>query len=263
MKRSLWVLFLVSVSVFVGLTGRMSVPNVAMDGQFAEASVIVDPPLQQPRLPPTGYALPVRVVLFADDPEGDKDAYLLWFVSVQRALRLPKHIRQIRAYENVDPTLRPRWLIEFEFDRFLDMAAYMNLREIAEIFEDLPNHLSDVKVQTFIRRSDYANGEKGDWSVKRVFLVNYRRGGKHAYLAWIKSISGALGEIPELKASASYDNYYGAVPHRFAEHAFETLQAVAAYDALEYVKGLRAQLDVRTHSWSEHTFVLRSYYRRK
>ena len=263
MKRSLWVLFLVSVSVFVGLTGRMSVPNVAMDGQFAEASVIVDPPLQQPRLPPTGYAPPVRVVLFADDPEGDKDAYLLWFVSVQRALRLPKHIRQIRAYENVDPTLRPRWLIEFEFDRFLDMAAYMNLREIAEIFEDLPNHLSDVKVQTFIRRSDYANGEKGDWSVKRVFLVNYRRGGKHAYLAWIKSISGALGEIPELKASASYDNYYGAAPHRFAEHAFETLEAVAAYDALEYVKGIRAELDVRTHSWSEHTFVLRSYYHRE
>lgn len=263
MKRSLWVLFLVSVSVFVGLTGRMSVPNVAMDGQFAEASVIVDPPLQQPRLPPTGYAPPVRVVLFADDPEGDKDACLLWFVSVQWALRRPKEIRQIRAYENVDPTLRPRWLIEFEFDRFLDMAAYLNRPEIAEIFEDLPNHLSDVKVQTFIRRSDYANGEKGDWSVKRVFLVNYRRGGKHAYLAWIKSISGALGEIPELKASASYDNYYGAAPHRFAEHAFETLEAVAAYDALEYVKGLRAALDVRTQSWSEHTFVLRSYYHRE
>ncbi len=261
MKRSLWVLFLVSMSLFVGLTGRMGVRNVATDGQFAEASTILDPVRPLPLR--TKYAPPVRVVFFADDPEGDKEAYLLWFVSVQRALRLPKEIRRIRAYENVDPTLRPRWLIEFEFDCFLDMAAYLNRPEIAVILEDLPKHLSDVSVQTFIRRSDYAKGEKGDWSVKRVFLVNYRRGGKQSYLAWMKSISGALGEIPELKASASYDNYYGATPHRFAEHAFATLQAVAAYDALEYVKGLRAELDVRTHSWSEHTFVLRSYYHRK
>lgn len=261
MKRFLLALFLVSMSLFVGLIGRMGVRNVAIDALPAEASVILDP-VQQPQLR-TEYAPPVRVVLFADDPEGDKDAYLLWFVSVQWALRLPKEIRQIRAYENVDPTLRPRWLIEFEFDRFLDMAAYMNLPEIAEIFEALPNYVSDVGVHTFIRCSDYKKGEKGDWSVKRVFLVNYRRGGKASYLAWIKSISGALGEIPELKASASYDNYYGAAPHRFAEHAFATLQAVDAYDALEYVKGLRAELDVRTHSWSAHTFVLRSYYHRE
>ena len=167
MKRSLFVLFFVSMSVFVGLIGRMGLRNVAMDVLPAEASAILDP-VQQPWLP-TKDAVPVRVVLFADDPEGDKDAYLLWFVSVQRALRLPEEIRQIRAYENVDPTLRPRWLIEFEFDRFLDMAAYMNLPEITEIFEDLPNHLSDVGVHTFIRRSDYKKGEKGDWSVKRVF----------------------------------------------------------------------------------------------
>ena len=261
MKRSLWVLFLVSMSVFVGLTGRMGVRNVAMDAQFAEASTILDPVRPLPLR--TKYAPPVRVVFFADDPEGDKEAYLLWFVSVQRALRLPKEIRRIRAYENVDPTLRPRWLIEFEFDCFLDMAAYLNRPEIGVILEDLPKHLSDVSVHTFIRRSDYAKGEKGDWSVKRVFLVNYRRGGKQSYLAWIKSISGALGEIPQLKASASYDNYYGATPHRYAEHAFATLQAVDAYDALEYVKGLRGELDVRTQSWSEHTFVLRSYYHRE
>lgn len=249
MKRSLFVSLLIFMSVFVALIGCMDVRNVAMDSVPPEASTI--------------ETTPMRVVFFADDPEGGKDAYLQWFVSVLPVLRVPKEVRQIRSYENVDPTLRPRRLIELEFDRFFDMAAYLNRPEIAEILEDLPNHVSGAGVHTFIRRSDYAKGEKDDWAVKRFFLVNYPLGGKQSYLAWIKSISGALGEIPELKASASYDNYYGAAPHRFAEHAFATLEAVAAYDALEYVKGLRAELDVRTRSWSEHTFALRSYYHRQ
>ena len=191
MKQSLLVLFLLSMGVFVGLIGRMGVRNVAIDALLAEANVLVDP-VQEPRLP-TEYAPSVRVVLFADDPEGDKDAYLLWFVSVQRALRLPKEIRQIRAYENVDPTLRPRWLIEFEFDRFLDMAAYMNLPEIADIFEALPNHVSDVGVHTFIRRSDYKKGEKGDWSVKRVFFSELSTQWQSRLLVMDKIYFGCVG----------------------------------------------------------------------
>lgn len=249
MRRSLCVLCFISMSVSVALTGCMGVRNAGMDAVPPEAN--------------TRETSPVRVCFFADDPEGGKDASHQWFVSVLPVLQVPKEIRRIRSYENVDPTLRPHRLIEFEFDRFLDMAAYLNRPEIAEIMEDLPNHVSDVSVHTFIRRSDYAKDEKGDGAVKRVFLVNYRRGGKQSYLAWIKSIAGALGKIPQLKASASYDNYYGATPHRFAEHTFATREAVDAYDALEYVKGIRAELDTRTSSWSEHTFELRSDYIRK
>ena len=48
MKRSVLVLFLVSMSVFVGLTGRMGVRNVAMDALLAEASMILDPVRQLP-----------------------------------------------------------------------------------------------------------------------------------------------------------------------------------------------------------------------
>ena len=117
----------ISMSVFVALTGCMGVRNVAMDSVPPETSTIEIPP--------------VRLVFFPDDPEGGKDAYLQWFISVL-PVRTPEEIRRIWSYKNVDPTLCPRWLIEFEFDRFLDMAAYLNRPEIAEIMEDLPNHVN-------------------------------------------------------------------------------------------------------------------------
>lgn len=205
---------------------------------------------------------PVRVVLFVDAPEGGKAAYHEWFVSVAPVLQAPKEIRRIRSYDNVDPTVSPQLLIEFEFDSFLDMAAYLDRADIAKIMADHPNRASDISVHTFIRRSDYAKKEKSATPIKKVFFVNYPVGKKQAYLTWIKSISGTLGEIPQLKASASYDNYYGSTPHRFAEHEFANLEGAAAYDALEFVKAIRSELDVRTASWSQHTFALRSDYMR-
>ena len=203
---------------------------------------------------------PVKLVYFVNYPEGGKDAYLEWVSSIVPTLQAPKEIHRIRSYDNVDQTMSPQRLVEFEFDSFLDMATYLNRPEIVKIVEDLPNYAIDVTVHTFIQRSDYAKGQKGKWTAKRVFLVNYPLGGKQAYLAWIKSISAPLGEIPQLKASTSYANYYGETPHRLAEHEFADLEGVTAYDELEYVKMLRAELDVRTESWSQHTFELRSDY---
>ena len=205
-------------------------------------------------------AIPVRFVLLIDYPEGGKDAYIAWIASIAATLQAPEEVVRIRSYDNENPEISPHRLVEFEFNSFLDMATYLNRPEMAAILEDIPNHSSVVTVHTFIQRSDYSKGEGGNWPVKGLILVDYPLGGKQAYLEWVASIASILIGPPELKATASYDNYYGESPHRLVEFEFANREDGTTYEELEEIKAINAELDNRAGSWVLHWFELRSDY---
>lgn len=205
-------------------------------------------------------AIPVKIVLLVNYPEGGKDAYIAWVASVAPTLQAPEEIVRIRSYDNTDPTMKPERLVEFEFNSFLDAATYLNRPDIAAILEDIPNHSSEVSVHTFIQRSDYSKGEEGNWKIKGVYLINYPLGGKETYLDWLNSVSSVIVGPPQLKAIASYDNYYGETPHRFVQMEFASQEDVDAYEQLEDVQAVEDEFNVQAGSWELHIFELRSDY---
>lgn len=205
-------------------------------------------------------AIPVKFVLLIDYPEGGKDAYIAWVTSVVPALQAPEEVVRIRSYDNEYPEMSPNRLVEWEFNSFLDMATYLNRPEIAAILGDIPNHTSVTTAHTFIQRSDYSKGEGGNWQIKGILLIDYPLGGKQAYLEWVASVSQALVAPPQLKATASYDNYYGESPHRLVELEFASREDIETYEQLETIMAIEAELDNQAGSWVLHTFELRSDY---
>ena len=203
--------------------------------------------------------IPVSLVWLVDYPDGAKDVYLEWIASVAPTLQAPAEVNRIRSYDNVEET-SPHRFVEFVFDSFVDAMTYMNRPEIAAVFEDLPNHATQVSAHTFIERSDYAKTEIGDWPIKGVIFINYPLGGKAAYLEWVASVSSALVGPPQLKAVSSYDNYNGASPHRLFVLEFASQEDADTYGELEDIQAVEAELDVRAASWEQHTFELRSDY---
>ena len=230
----------------MALIGCQRVQDVVMDSIPPEDNMV--------------EAIPMKIVLLIDYPESGKDVYLEWVRSVAPTLQSFEEVRRIRSYDNQDPTMSPNRLAEYEFDSFLDMAAYLNRPEIAEIMSDLPNHASDVSLYTFIQRSDYSKGEEGNWPVKSVLLIDYPLGGKQAYLDWVDSVSSITVGPDQLKTIASYDNYYGETPHRLVEFEFANQEDADSYAEMEDIMALESELDVRTGKWTQHTFELRSDY---
>lgn len=210
-------------------------------------------------------ANPVRLIWLIDYPEGGKDVYIEWVASVAGTLQAPEEIVRIRSYDNQDPEMSPHQFVEFDFNSFLDAETYLNRPEIAAIFADLPNHANQATTYTFIQDVDYtyAKKEEGDWQIKHVYLIDYFLGGKEAYLAYAEEISTVLIPPTQLKAIASYDNYYDESPHRLVEFEFATQEDAAAYHALEEViQTAEAQPERQAGNWSQvlHKFELRSDY---
>ena len=210
-------------------------------------------------------AIPARLIWLIDYPENGKEAYIKWIASVAGTLQAPEEIIRIRSYDNQDAEMSPHGLVEFDFNSFLDAATYLNRPEIAAIFADLPNHLNEATTHTFIQDVDYtyAKEEEGDWQIKHVYLIDYLLGGKPVYLAYAKDLSTVLIPPTQLKAIASYDNYYDGSPHRLVELEFATQEDAAAYHALEEViQAAEAGPENQAGHWSQvlHKFELRSDY---
>ena len=203
--------------------------------------------------------VPVNLVWLVDYPEGAKDVYLEWIASIAPTLQAPEEVNRIRSYDNLED-VSPHRFVEFEFDSFLDAAAYMDRPEIAAVFEELPNHATQVSAHTFIERSDYAKTEAEDWPIKSIIFIDYPLGGKATYLEWVASVSTALVGPPQLKAIASYDNYYGESPHRIVTMEFASNEDATAYEELEEIMAIEAEFEVQAGNWTSHIFELRSDY---
>ena len=245
--------FLIILIVLVALAGCERAQDMVAD-TMPPADTTMDDTM------PEMEAIPVKLVWLIDYPEGGKDAYIAWVASVAPTLQAPEEIVRIRSYDNSEPEMSPNRLVEFEFKSFLDAATYLNRPEIAAVLEELPNRSSNTTVHTFIQRSDYSKGEDGNWMVKGVYLIDYPLGGKQAYLDWVASVSSVIIGPPQLKAIASYDNYYGESPHRLVALEFASQEDVEAYEQLEDIMAIEPELDKRAGSWVLHTFELRSDY---
>ncbi|MCE2412795.1 hypothetical protein J4G07_02220 [Candidatus Poribacteria bacterium] len=245
-------LFLIILIALVALAGCDRTQRVVVDGMPA------DPAMDETMT--DMEAIPVNFVLLIDYPEGGKDAYIAWVASVAATLQAPEEIVRIRSYDNEDPEMSPNRFVEFEFNSFLDMATYLNRPEIAAVLEDIPNHSSHTTAHTFIQRSAYSKDEDSNLPIKGILLIDYPLGGKQAYLEWVASISSALVGPPQLKATASYDNYYGESPHRLVELEFASQEDIDVYEQLEGIMAIEAALDNQAGSWESHTFELRSDY---
>ncbi len=245
-------LFLIIFILLIAVAGCEKAQKVAID------IMPTDPAMDQSMS--DTEAIPVKLLWLIDYPEGGKDAYIAWVASIAAILQAPEEVVRIRSYDNSDVGVSPNRLVEFEFKSFLDAATYLNRPEIAAILEDLPNRSSDTTVHTYILRSDYSKDTEGEWMVKTINLVDYPLGGKEAYLEWVASISSTLIEPAQLKAIASYDNYYGQSPHRLVEFEFSSRADFDTYEQLEEIQAIQNELDNQTGGWTLHTFELRSDY---
>ena len=244
--------FLIVLITLVAFAGCERTQDMAMDS-MPSADATMDETITEME------KVPVSLVWLVDYPEGAKDVYLAWIESVAPTLKAPEEVNRIRSYDNVEE-VSPHRFVEFAFDSFVDAMTYMNRPEIAAVFEDLPNHATQVSAHTFIERSDYAKTEADDWPIKGVIFVNYPLGGKAAYLEWVASVSSKLVEPTQVKAVASYDNYNGETPHRLVTLEFATQEDIDAYEELEEIMAIEAELDVQAGSWVLHTFELRTDY---
>ena len=207
---------------------------------------------------PEMEAIPVKVVWLINFPEGGKDAYDNWVASVAETIVAPAELVRSRTYDNVDSEMHPHRYVELEFESYLDAATYMNRPEIAAVLQDATNHITDQTVYTFIQRSYDSKDVAGDWQVKRVVLIDYPLGEKQAYLEWVASIAQTVIEPPQLKAIASYDNYYGTSPHRLVTLEFANQEDLKGY--LEEIQAISDEDDRRSGGRVRHTFQLLSVY---
>ena len=156
-------LFLIVLIALVALAGCDRGQRVMMDSMSSADASMDDAMIDM-------EAIPVKLVWLVDYPEGAKDVYLEWIASVAPILQAPVEVNRIRSYDNQEADMSPNRFVEFEFGSFADAMAYMNRPEIAAVFEDLPNHATQVSAHTFIERSDYSKVERGDWPIKGVIL---------------------------------------------------------------------------------------------
>ena len=100
-------------------------------------------------------------------------------------------------------------------------------------------------------------------AVKLVFSVDFPLGGKERYLEWVSKVAKDLAAPAEVRGITSYDNYYGASPHRVVEFEFDSMVEAGKYLANPKIKailedvpnyGLRARVQI---------LRLRSDYARK
>ena len=97
-------------------------------------------------------------------------------------------------------------------------------------------------------------------AVKYVFSVDYPLGGKDKYLAWVKSISKDLAAPAEVRRITSYDDYFGASPHRVIEFEFDSIEDAGKYLGNEKVRAVFEELTNRGLNASVKTLLLRSDY---
>ena len=53
-----------------------------------------------------------------------------------------------------------------------------------------------------------------------------------------------------MKATASYDNYYGESPHRIVTLEFASQEDATAYEEIEDIMALEAELDIQAANWN-------------
>ena len=97
--------------------------------------------------------------------------------------------------------------------------------------------------------------------VKLVFVVDYPKGGKAAYIEWIASIAATLQAPEEIVRIRSYDNSEaGTSPDRLVVFEFNSYLDATTYFSLPEIVAVFSDLPNRTSLSSVHTFIKHSDY---
>lgn len=198
-------------------------------------------------------ANPVKYVYSIDYPLGQKAAYLLWVQSVAGALQAPDEILRIASYDNYFSGT-PQRVIEFEFDNLETAGRYYDRPEITQILEEVVNRGINGDVTVLQPRGDYAGRSVARGAIKYVFALDYPLGQKSIYLEWVDSEAPSL-QSEGVRRVTSYDNYFGASPHRFIEFEFNDLQEAARY--FERPEVVRVLEDLVNHGINGRMWVLK------
>lgn len=245
MTSKSFVYFLISVLIWT--SGCQNVQKTLVDTiptEPSEEDIFID-------------STPIKVISLIDYQEDGRDAYISWAASVTSVFQAPQELVRIRSYANVNPTMNPNILIEFEFANFADASKYMSRPEIAAVMSDNLNYLTNSTVHTFIERSDYSRTDEDNYPIMGVYFMNYLPGGRQSYLDWIRSTrADTITSRPYVESIYSYENYYGGSPHRLVELGFSSREDVDIY--LRDSQSIGEELDVRTFSWTFHVFELLS-----
>lgn len=265
MQFKLGSMFLVALIGLVALVGcevgRDMVMDTmtSMDADMGEMADIMSMDTDMDGDAPDVETVPVKLVWLINYPIGGKDAYIAWVASVAPTLLAPEELKRVASYDNFHGE-NPHRLVEFEFGSFADAATYLDRPDIAAILEALPDHSSEASTDVFIHRSDYSKDEHPTRTIKMVYLIDYPLGGKAAYLEWVASVAPTLSSPAELKRVASYDNYYGASPHRLVEFEFDSIEEVNTYLEREEIQMINTELPNRASRATQLLFELRSDY---
>lgn len=195
----------------------------------------------------------IKYVYTVDYPHGQKDAYLEWVASMAETIQAPDEIRRVASYDNYYAS-SPHRIIEFEFDDMAAAASYFERPEIQRLFDELVNRGINVGVMVLQRRGDYRPGAESG-AVKFVHTVDYPLGQKESYIRWVASIADALQQASGVKQVTSFDNYFGAQPHRIIEYEFDDMVTAARY--FEQPEIRRVWDEAFDHGINRHMWVLR------
>lgn len=185
-----------------------------------------------------------KYIYAVDYPVGDKDGYLGWVRTIADDLQATEEVERILSYDNYFGS-SPQRTVEFEFKSMAAAARYFELPRVNPVLNEVMNRGVGGDVNVFRLRGDYTKGNENPearYPIKYYFYVNYPVGKKEEYLRWVGSISDYLQVSEHVERIASYDNYFGASPHRLIEFEFETMDDAAAYFSDPMIAGILADI---------------------
>ena len=203
-----------------------------------------------------------KYIYSVDYPVGEKEAYLEWVRSVAPDLQANEEVNRILSYDNYFGS-SPQRVIEFEFESMEAAARYFELPAVNPVLEEVVNRAVNGNIDVYKLRGDYTKGNEdamAHYPLKYVFTVNYPVGKKTSYLEWVGSISDYLQVSEAVERIASYDNYFGASPHRLIEFEFETMSDATSYFSDPTIADILADIVIHGIDSDMKVLTLRSDY---
>ncbi len=206
-----------------------------------------------------------KYIYSVDYPVGQKDAYLEWVRSVAGNLQANEEVARILSYDNYFGS-SPQRVIEFEFESMEAAARYFELPKVNSVLDEVVVRGVRGAMSVYKLRGDYTKGSEdvtAHYPIKYVISVDYPLGRKRAYLEWIETIADYLQVSEHVERIASYDNYFGASPHRRIEFEFETMSDAASYWSDPVIAGILADIVNHGVNSGSKVLTLRSDYTQK
>lgn len=203
-----------------------------------------------------------KLVVYMDsshlDPTGE--VYYKWLAIIADTLQEPEELIRIRAYDNVNPTESPKYLLEFEFNSRMDLETYLNREQIIATLFDLSKFTQTLFTVVIYPLTKDQKIIQPEYTIKRVISGSYDVSEEDDYREWVESVTPTLTATPELKSFAFYD-YANPISSNIdivIEMYFENQADLETYEALPQAKVFLNDLGEHSSSYTQGLFILNS-----